>query len=413
MNKFTLLLLVGVTVIALILTGCTTSTLQSSTVSTESTAGEDATSTSPAPPTQGTPEPSPEGTPEPTTTVVISTEELANNVRSALARISEFEGTARVSALVGNAALDTTVRQSFKNPRLRLEVSGAEQAEPGQPDVFIYDGQRLTAYFPATNQVVRVDQLPHLVVVASIPQQSAFPLLAVLELHSFVDNVLANSSLTVDGTHTVAGRPTTLLVATPRTATADLAVAHIYVDQETFFPLRVHTVRPDGLTTFDFEMLSFDPDARVSDDVFTFEPPPDATVVSPELETLTVDLGLVPMTIEEAREAAGFPVLVIREPPTGISERFVRTVTVGDRSTVLVFYGDEQRITTTLIENAAGQGLPQLAGAEPVDINGNPGGVVSLQNIVIVSWTQGDTDVTLVTERPRDEAIRLAQIVGE
>ena len=404
MNRILLFGILTVAVAALFVSACTSSTLPSPQTGNADSSTQGA-SAGTAPQLQATP--------VPTTTVTISPSDLVGTVQSALTALSQFEGAARVSALVGDTTIESRVNQWYKNPHLRLETYPQDQVASTNPNVFLYDGREWVAYFPDTNQVVRVDRLPAVVIAVAMPERNAFPLLAMLELRPFLIDLLAHSSLTIDGGQMIAGRPTTLVVAVPQTTTADLGIAHIFLDQSTFYPLRVNLARPDGTTTFDLEYLSFNPGAQVSDEQFAFQPPADATVLSPNLDTLTVDLGLTPATIAEAQQTAGFPVLVITTPPAGVVERFVRTATVQDRTTVLIFYGTEDRITTTLIENAAGQGFPELAGSEPVDINGNPGQVAVLDQTVMVRWTQGETALTLVTERSREDAITLARLVGQ
>ena len=87
-----------------------------------------------------------------------------------------------------------------------------------------------------------------------------------------------STSVTVDGTSRVAGRPVYELVLSPRATASLVGQVRLAIDSETSVPLRVQVfARGDSTPAFEtaFTSVSFD---RPADSVFAFSPPPGARV---------------------------------------------------------------------------------------------------------------------------------------
>lgn len=103
------------------------------------------------------------------------------------------------------------------------------------------------------------------------------------------------ADVSVDGTATVAGRPVYQLVLTPRSAMTLIGRITIAIDAESWLPLRFQVIpkgSQDAAIEAGFTSVSFD---AIDPSVFTFRPPPGATVARMDPTGLAKPHGTPPM----------------------------------------------------------------------------------------------------------------------
>ncbi|MEQ0560285.1 sigma-E factor regulatory protein RseB domain-containing protein [Amycolatopsis sp. NEAU-NG30] len=232
----------------------------------------------------------------------VSAEDLVQSV--AQAKPGAFDGTVKVTndlglpqvgnALPGASALNMDSAHIFSDGagRSRLAVTqGASQ------ETVVHDGTTVWDYSSRTNTATKVT------IPADVAQQkgagsdkTADPLAASTEL---LAKVRESSTVSVDGTATVAGRPAYELVLTPKpTERTVLREIRVAVDSQTRMPLRV-SVLTNGTATpalqVAFSEIEF---TQQPAELFTFTPPKGVKVEekTPKLDQQTKDLA------EQARQ---------------------------------------------------------------------------------------------------------------
>ena len=330
------------------------------------------------------------------------------------ANVDWFEGVVTVTANPGTPeSTSMTLRQWFRKPDMvKLEVIQTSTGLAPVGTTFVYNGQTLTFYDPAENRVLEIQDRPQFVVFLNLPQERIFPHLQLFQAQQFLSSLCQQATASVDGTATVANRPTTIVDITPQHPTPRFRSARLWLDDQTKVPLKAEAIRGDGSVLVDIEYQQFDPTTEVAVTEFTFTPPTSATVLTPTPDDLANLAGFQPTTTQEAQTRAGFPVLQAAAPPTGVSLQSVRTASYGSSTVVAFFYGTSpQDISTVLIEKPATLQLPALRGAEFVTVDSSTADVYQARGMVVVDWTRGDTSLTLATTLPRDQALDIAKSV--
>ncbi|ELZ08417.1 outer membrane lipoprotein carrier protein LolA [Halovivax asiaticus JCM 14624] len=171
---------------------------------------------------------------------------------------------------------------------MRMEVVDADEGL-GAPDVMVLDGSTTWMYDEDGNRAVRMDM--------------GFDPEEMMEFGEQLNDV-AFDGMEAErvGTDTVADRPVTKVELTGNESGLMPSEMTLWIDDETYYPLKQEMEMPgqSGVTmtmTYD----EFDPDAELSDDRFTFDPPEDAEVLDfDDLPTETHD------DVESADEVVPF-----------------------------------------------------------------------------------------------------------
>jgi outer membrane lipoprotein carrier protein len=179
---------------------------------------------------------------------------------------SALEGLATLRAefdqQVYNPVLERTTRGhgtlTYRSPRL-FRIAYSDPAG----DVVVNDGRQVWIYLPSSQpgQVIRQP---------ASQSEVRNPL-------TYLRDLREDYAAVSGGTQTIAGRVTDRLVLTPEGSHAPFMLLEVWVDRETGYPRQVRTRTEEGVaTTYTFTRL--EPNARVSDGTFEFEPPPGVEV---------------------------------------------------------------------------------------------------------------------------------------
>ncbi|AEA46450.1 LolA family protein [Archaeoglobus veneficus] len=139
----------------------------------------------------------------------------------------------------------------------------------------------------------------------------------------------------------------------------------------------------------------------IDDEFFEFIPPENATVSSVEdLQQKVVEFD----TVEEAEESAGFKVILPGYLP---SDDFNLSISVIKPLNVVVLTYTN---STAIIEVKERVGeAAEIEGAEEVVIGNTTVSYLDAGYVRIVSWRQGDIDVTITTTLEKDELLKVAE----
>jgi outer membrane lipoprotein-sorting protein len=241
----------------------------------------------------------------------------------------------------------------------------------------------------------------------------------IASLVRMADGWVDTMTFTLEGTEEVAGRKAYKLAGKPR---EDLKpeerpiappTVTLWIDSESYMPLRMAAGMPaSGTLAMTMRSIEVDPD--LPEDTFTFVPPEGATDMSP---------GVRPpgsMTLEQARKAVEFPVLVPEEPGDGLELREARIVTLPVTATektmpaVTLMYTNTAGTRIDVEQFQVFEGAPDLrefarmAGAELRDVQVGPfdGFIAVLPDGNRVTW---HTDQTRVIVRGQVDPERLLE----
>lgn len=205
----------------------------------------------------------------------LSADELLERSQSAHTELDSVRATMTME--MDTDAMNQTVTYDFwigPDDSIRMEfVEGTEDAD--QPTVMVVNGSTTWMYNEAQNRAMKMD-------IGLEPEDMA----AMAEnISGSVDDMDAKRV----GTEPIAGRETTILeVSGDDSAPFAPENMTLWIDDETYYPLKQEiTMSEPAETSTTMTMESFEPDASVSSDLFTFEPPADAEVVDADEQSVT------------------------------------------------------------------------------------------------------------------------------
>lgn len=276
----------------------------------------------------------------------------------------------------------------------------AKVLEASQPDlvgtILVSDGQQGWYYQPARNVVM---------VGAAGEIETPLPQEMLTELQGVIQEVLDISNVELDGEETVAGRQAYKLTLSPvedaeQTLFPGDGSATLWVDKDQWIVLKaVYEGGTFGQGTM--EVRSFELNPGLSDDLFTFEVPEGATVIDLEAQEP------VPVTLDEARDRATFPLLVPEYVPAGTT--LIEVFQVGD--SFVLRYDHSPQVSFTIIQGSELAGPPPLGASQDVTVRGLDATVVTdaAGGNTFLYWTEDGVTVTVAGHISLDEALQVAE----
>jgi len=340
-------------------------------------------------------------------------EEIVNRMQEVEASTEDAHAVVEFSGQVEGLDVKAVVELWEKKPgKLRAEVLEASEAGL-EGIVSVTDGQQVWLYHPGENEVLTgsVGELEIQETGSRInPQQ----LLALTE--EWIQWILDHFDVELAGEENLGGVATYKLELTPKQGEeASLPIpiegtATLWVEQERWIVLQAHA---DGGSLGEgwLRVRSFDLNAGVADDRFQFEIPAGAEVVQIE------DTRPVPLTLDEARAQAEFPLLVPAYVPEGVTLTEVSAV----GSTFVLRYGHAATSFTIVqrLEEAEAPGQPTYpAGPIPRDSAVEQEVTVRGQAAILVtgdagdsllSWTEEGVSITIAGHVDQIQVLQVAE----
>jgi outer membrane lipoprotein-sorting protein len=325
----------------------------------------------------------------------ITAEEIVARMQETVEDTQDAHAVVSASMDVQGIEFSATAEVWEKSPnKVRAEV-----LEASEPDlvgsIVVSDGQQGWSYEPARN-VVRVGSASEI--------ETPLPEEMLTELRDVIQAVLDASDVELAGEETVVGRGAYKLTLRPK-ADAEQSffpgdgTATLWVDQEQWIVLKAEY---EGGTfgQGSMEVQSFELNPGLSEDLFAFTVPEGATVIDVEAQKP------VPLTLDEAREQAGFPLLVPEYVPAGAT--LIEVFRVED--SFVLRYDHSPEVSFTVIQGPELASPPPLGQAQNVSVRGQSGTAITDEagGTTFLYWTEGVVTVTVAGRISLDEALQVA-----
>ncbi|HEY3315483.1 MAG TPA: outer membrane lipoprotein carrier protein LolA [Bacillota bacterium] len=319
------------------------------------------------------------------------TADLIRQMTAGFEKLQDYQGVLEVQYSLAGAGQTVQIRQSFKKPaRYRLEFLAPEEIK-GQLTVF--DGQTMWFYNPQDNEVTVFEQAGE-----DVTGQDQKALLS-----GVVGEVSRATAVKVAGRARVVGRPAYLVELTPPGPKGEDVVQRerVWVDRQTWLPLKVEAYNAGGAVISAATYTQVKVDAGLPDELFRFSPPQGAEVIQG---------GAMPeaITLERARQLAGFKLLLPAYTPAGFSLVQVSRVGSGQDLSILLDYSQE-KASLSITENKAIPGAVALPGMRPMDLGGLPVEVIQSEEFSIIHWIVGDVELAITSDLSLEEIGRIAR----
>jgi outer membrane lipoprotein-sorting protein len=316
----------------------------------------------------------------------------------------DYSYTMHMTSYFGGETKETESKTMFKKPNMIKSIV----TEPGKENqtIIVSDGKILWSYTPDTNTVTKMK--------ISKPSE-----LTENDYTNIIDNFLNDTNVTVLGVENVDGRKTYLLETTPKENDGDYELIYktkIWVDQETWMPLRYATYNSDGNLTMKLEIQDLQVNTGLPDSEFKFEIPEGAKII---------DMGEIKppekLSLEEARKKASFKILTPEYLPE--SYEFNNSMIYNNSQ----FSPENQRFETVEITYTRDKAFISLAETvsmnqssdatimdkgEDIQINGIEGKYLSIGKTKLLTWKLGEVNLSLCSSLEKDEMLKIAESVS-
>lgn len=335
----------------------------------------------------------------------LSPEQIAAQMMDKENNTRDYSYTMHVTSYFGGETKETESKTISKKPNLIKSIV----TEPGKENqtIIVSDGKIVWSYTPDTNTVTKI----------KISKTSEF---TKNDYTNIIDNFLNDTNVTVLGVENVDGRKTYLLETIPKENDGDYELIYktkIWVDQETWMPLKYETYNGDGNLTMKLEIQDLKVNTGIPDSEFKFEIPKGAKIV---------DLGEIKppeeLSLEEAREKASFKILTPEYLPEGYE--FNNSMIYNNSQ----FSPENQRFETVEITYTKKEAFISLAETvsmnqsfnatimdkgEDIQINGIEGKYLSIGKTKLLTWKLGDVSLSLCASLEKEEMLKIAESISE
>lgn len=329
----------------------------------------------------------------------ITAEEIVTHMQDTVASTQDAHAVVHASVNAQGIEISATAEIWEKLPNsLRAEVLETSRAE-FDGTVLVSDGQQAWYYNPAKNTVLvgPMDEIE-----TPLPQQM------IGEMQDMIQAVLDASEVELAGEEVLAGYEAYKLVLTPKedeegpgaTLFPGNGTATLWVDKEQWIVLKA-TYEAGSFGQGSLEVESFELNPGLPDSLFVFDVPEGATVIDVESQEP------VPLTLEEARAQAEFPLLVPAYVPEGVT--LVEVFRVG--GSMILRYDHSPEIAFTLVQGPELTGPPPLGESQQLTVRGQEATVVQDEagGNTFLYWTEDGVTITIAGHLPLAEAIQVAE----
>lgn len=337
----------------------------------------------------------------------LSAEEIATKMLDKQNSIQDYSYTMHVTTYFDGKVEESEAKIMFKKPNLFKSIDMKPGAE--NQTISVSDGKFMWSYTPDTNEVLKI-ALPNV----SEPTKNDYI--------STISEFLNDTNIKLLGVENVDGRSTYLLETTPK-ETDGIGIyeliykSKIWVDKETWTPLRYEAYNNTGSPTMKLEIRDLKINTGIPDSEFKFEVPSGAKVV---------DMGEIKppeeLSLEEARERVSFNILTPTYLPEGYEFSSAKVYNDSEfyaesqpfETVELTYKNDKDSIglTETIYQNQSSDRKDMEEG-EDIKINGVEGKYLSFGKLKFLSWKLGDVDLTLSASLEKAEMLNIAESISE
>ncbi len=338
----------------------------------------------------------------------LSAEEIATQMQEKEASIQDSSYTMHMTSHFGEQIQESETRVLQKKPNKTKAIAIKPEEEAGT--IVVSDGEVMWTYDPKTNTAMKME----------MPDT---PVLGEMDYAGIIAEFLNETDVSLLGMEEIDGRSTYLLETSPKEEGEGIQLVDgmkLWVDKETWMPLRYEMYDSNGDLMIEIEICDLEINQGIPDTEFVFEVPEGATVKTVDLDSFELPEE---MTLEEAREAAGFEILVPEYLPEGYA---FNHSTVFNSSwiafeghaceTVSLTYENEEEDAIYLSETvyeAENPEAPIMNPAEDVSINGAEGKYLTLGDMKILKWEIGEIELSLSASLEKAELLKIAESIRE
>jgi outer membrane lipoprotein-sorting protein len=327
----------------------------------------------------------------------ITAEEIVAKVQETVENTNDAHGVVKVDVNVQGIEMSMTAEMWEKLPnKFRAEVIDASQ-DGFAGMTMVSDGQQAWFYDPARNRVMAG---PAEEIETPLPQEM------LNSLQEVIQEMLDASDVELAGEETVAGYETYKLTLSPKEGSeAEFfpgdGTATLWVDKERWIVLKA-TYEADTLGQGSIQVQSFELNPGVADDLFYFEVPEGATVV----ETGTEEP--IPLTLDEAKEQSGFPLLLPDYVPEGATLIEVFQVSNGS---IVLRYDHSPEVSFTIVQGPELTGPPPLGESQKVTVRDQSATLITDEEggNTFLYWTENEVTVTIAGHIGLEEALQVVE----
>ena len=326
----------------------------------------------------------------------LDVKQIAEKMQQKQDSIEDYSYTMYMTMEFGGQKMETEADMMYKKPN-KLKTVQTQPAEMAG-SVTVSDGETIWLYDAQQNTVMIME-------LSETPEQNEQDYL------QLIGTMMNESDFSLEGIEKVDGRTTYVIDMSPKDESDDFGMLgdmKVWVDKETWMPLKMDMKDADGNPMISVEYRNFQTNTGISDDEFQFEVPEGAKV-----HTLNMDEVLMPqaMTLEEAGEEATFDILVPSYLPDGyefdnamVIQGFVETVSLTYKN------GDERLGMSEIVFEDEPQTSQIMDSAEVVSINDVEGKLVTIyDDYKMLQWEIGNIQLTLSGSLDKEELIQIAE----
>ncbi|MCL7452763.1 MAG: DUF2092 domain-containing protein [Anaerolineae bacterium] len=326
----------------------------------------------------------------------ITAEEIVTRMRETLEATEDASAVVSASVDAQGIQMSATAKVWEKSPGyLRAEV--LEASRPALVGaIVVTDGEQAWYYDPGRNVVLTG---PIGEVDMPLPQEM------LLELQGTIQFVLDASEVTLAGEETVAGHDAYKLTLTPKddgsaTIFPGNGTATLWVDKEQWMVLKAQ-YEAGSFGQGGLEVQEYTLNPGLSEDLFTFQAPEGAEVVQ------VGEQQAMPLTLEEARAQAGFPLLVPDYVPGDAT--LVEVLKAGD--SIIFRYDHSPDVAFTLVQGHELAGPPPLGGEQGIRVRGQDATAITdeVGGNTFLYWTENGVTISVAGHIELDEALQVAE----
>jgi outer membrane lipoprotein-sorting protein len=338
----------------------------------------------------------------------LSAEEIAEQMQEKEANIHDYSYTMQMTSHFGNQTQESEIRILRKNPDKMKTITIKPEEEAGA--IVVSDGEFIWAYNPKTNTVTKME-MPE-----TLTQGET-------DYVGIISDLLNETDISLLGMEEIDGRPAYLLETSLKDEEEGFRFTDgmkLWVDKETWMPLRYEMYDSNGGLMIEIEILDLEVNAGIPDSEFVFEVPEGATVKTVDMDSFEIPEQT---TLEEARESAGFEILV----PEYLPEAYTFNHSTVSNNSWIAPEGQACETVSLIYENEDGDAIylseavyeaespeaPIMNTAEDVSINGVEGKYLAFGDMKILSWEIGNIDLSLTASLEKDEMLRIAESITE
>ncbi len=323
--------------------------------------------------------------------VEMSADQIASEMQKKYENVKDYKGTLVLSMSFDGESRESEMDFMYRLPdRSWMKITKGD----GAGDIVVSNGTTMWSYNSTASEVT-IMELPKIEM--DNPSQADYG--------KIIKDMLKRSDIKMPGSEKIGDRDTFILEMTPKNLTNATFFINqkLWIDKETWMPLRIETYDKDGKLMMTMEYRNVEFNTGIPDSEFEFKIPQGAKVITREI-TLPKE-----MTLDEAREAVNFTVITPEYLPEGYLLDKVLVFKFGEIQSLSISYkkGDE-----ILSIREANQSRYEPKGKfESVKLNGIEARYVDTNFSKSLSWTWKGTEITISGTISKEELIKVAEFI--